>query len=250
MLTDRLIGSELYVEGPTPARYWGDQWLRVSEKLLKGLNQELGDRVASLDAAVGSFEPNQTIDAEFVKAVSSDVARLHSLLTLYRSLTTEALLPAESTRLQDVVPLAMRLHEHHPDLRVIYCRAAGDPDTGSVLVRQAAFMRCLLVLIASVAGNTLRSGAPRAMAIAYAPEGGEIVLRFEGAAPRDQLLFSGEGSLLHAVRAALAHAGATVEGVIHRSDEYGRIEYELRFPAADTAKPETRSARTAEPPTD
>lgn len=231
MFTERLIGSELYVEGPTPARYWGDQWLRVAEKLLKGLNQELGNRVASLDAAVGAFEPNQTIDAEFVKLVSSDVARLHSLLTLYRSLTTEALLPAEPTRLQDVVPLAMRLHEHHPDLRVIFCRAAGDPDTDPVIVRQAAFMRCLLVLLASVAGNTLRSGGPRAMAIAFGSEGSDVLLRFEGYAPRDQLLFSGEGSLLHAVRAALAHAGGTVDGVIHRDAEYGRIEYELRLPS-------------------
>lgn len=250
MLTERLISSELYVEGPTPARYWGDQWLRVAEKLLKGLNQELGNRVASLDVTVGSFEPDQTIDAEFVQAVSSDVARLHSLLTLYRSLTSEALLPAEPTRLQDVVPLAMRLHEHHPDLRVIYCRAAGDPDTAPVLVRQAAFMRCLLVLIASVAGNTLRSGAPRAMAIAYAPEGREIVLRFEGCAPRDQLLFSGEGSLLHAVRAALVHAGVSVDGVIHRDEEYARIEYELRFPIPVAGSAETRSAGSAERATD
>lgn len=250
MLTERLISSELYVEGPTPARYWGDQWLRVAEKLLRGLNQELGNRVATLDATVGSFEPDRPIDAEFVNAVSSDVARLHRLLTLYRSLTTEALLAAEPTRLQDVVPLAMRLHEHHPDLRVIYCHAAGDPDTRPVLVRQPALVRCLLVLIASVAGNTLRSGAPRAMAIAYAAEGAEIVLRLEGYAPRDQLLFSGEGSLLHAVRAALAHAGATVDGVIHRDQEYGRIEYEVRFPGTVTGTAHRAPARSMERATD
>ena len=55
------------------------------------------------------------------------------------------------------------------------------------------------------------------------------------AAPRDQLLFSGEGSLLHAVRSALAHASGTVEGVIHRGPEVGRIEYELRLPNLMTA---------------
>jgi hypothetical protein len=235
MLTDRLITSELHVEGPTPARYWGDQWLRVSEKLLKGLNHELSNRVASLDATVGLFEPDQTIDAEFVKAVSGDVARLHGLLNLYRSLTSEALTTPEPTRLQDVVPLALRLHEHHPDLHVIQCSASGRPDTEPVLVRQAAFMRCLLVLLASAAGNTLRSGAPRAMTLTYGPDAHDVVLRFEGAAPRDQLLFSGEGSLLHAVRSALAHASGSVEGTIHRGSEPARLVYELRLPDLVTA---------------
>lgn len=234
MLTERLISSELHVEGPTPARYWGDQWLRVAEKILKGLNHELSDRVASLDASTGQLAPEQPVAAAVVEVVRDDVTLLHHLLALYRSLTTEAIAAPEPTRLQDVVPLVVRLHEHHGDLRVVQCQVRADPDTEPVLVRQAAFTRCVLVLLASVAGNTLRSGAPRLVTMEFGTEGPEVVMRFMGSAPRDQLLFSGEGSLLHAVRAALAHAGGTVEGAVRRTGEHGHLMYEMRLPALST----------------
>ena len=42
MESDRLLAGDLFGEGPTPSRYWGDHWLRVSEKLLKGLNANGG----------------------------------------------------------------------------------------------------------------------------------------------------------------------------------------------------------------
>jgi hypothetical protein len=61
-----------------------------------------------------------------------------------------------------------------------------------------------------------------------------VYLRLRGEAPSGQLLFSGEGSLLHAVRAALAHAQATADGAILRSETGDQIEYELRLPPLGT----------------
>jgi hypothetical protein len=105
-----------------------------------------------------------------------------------------------------------------------------------VLVRHGALFRCLLVLLESVAGNTLRAGATSDIHIGFGTEADEVVVRLRGAASRDQLLFSGEGSLLHAVRAALAHARATVDGAIHRHAATGEIEYEVRLPNLTTAR--------------
>ncbi|HEX7124114.1 MAG TPA: hypothetical protein VF178_17180 [Gemmatimonadaceae bacterium] len=231
MITERVISNELHVEGPTPARYWGDQWLRVAEKILKGLNNALGDRAASLEATAGLLDPGQPVEPDVVETVRGEAVLLRQLVELYHSLTAETVTMPEPTRFQDVLPLVVRLHEHHGDLRSVQCHVRGVPDTSPVLVRQAAFTRCILVLLASAAGNTLRSGAPRLVTLEYGDEGEEVVIRLFGAAPKDQLLFSGEGSLLHAVRAALAHAGASVEGSIRRGPDFGLLTYEVRLPA-------------------
>jgi hypothetical protein len=44
------------------------------------------------------------------------------------------------------------------------------------------------------------------------------------------LIFTGDGSLLHAVRSALAHAHATADGMITRNPGGDEVEYELRMP--------------------
>ena len=234
--SDRLISSDLLVEGPTPARFWGDQWLRVSEKLLKGLNHQFTNRVASLDAAVSLYELDGPPDGGIVHVLSGEVARLHELLQLYRMLTSEPVSSAEPARLQDILPLAARLQEHHSDLRHIPCALAGDPDCEPILVRHSALLRCVLVLLASVAGNVLRSGRSEPLQIEFGSLAGETWIRLRGAAPSGQLLFSGEGSLLHAVRAALAHSQASADGTIRRSADGDQIEYELRFPTLSAAR--------------
>lgn len=231
MISERVITNELHVEGPTPARYWGDQWLRVAEKVLKGLNRALSDRAASLDATAGLLDAGQAVDPDVVETVRGEAMLLRQLVQLYQSLTADTVAIPAPTLLQDVVPMVTRLHEHHEDLRGVQVHVRGVPETAPVLVRQAAFSRCALVLLASAAGNTLRSAAPRLVTVEYGDEGDEVVLRLFGAAPHDQLLFSGEGSLLHAVRAALAHAGGAVEGSIRRGPDYGLLTYEVRLPA-------------------
>jgi len=235
--SDRLISSDLFVEGPTPARFWGDQWLRVSEKLLKGLNHQFTNRVASLDATVSLFELDGPPDGGFARVLTGEIARLHELLRLYRSLTSEPITAPEPARLQDILPMAIRLQEHHSDLRQIPYTLAGDPDAEPVLVRHSGLLRSVLVLLASVAGNVLRSGREgAAVEVEFGSSAGETWLRLRGAAPSGQLLFSGEGSLLHAVRAALSHAHASADGVIRRSNEGDELEYELRFPTLAMAR--------------
>ncbi len=235
--SDRLISSDLFVEGPTPARFWGDQWLRVSEKLLKGLNHHFTNRVASLDAAVKLFEMDGPPAGGLANVLSGEVSRLHELLRLYRAITSEPVSSPEPARLQDLLSIAVQIQEHHSDLRGIPCVLTDDGDAEPVLVRHSALLRCLLVLLASVAGNVLRSGREESsVAIEYGTVAGETWLRMRGSAPSGQLLFSGEGSLLHAVRATLAHAHASVDGVIRRSNEGDELEYELRFPTLAMAR--------------
>jgi hypothetical protein len=184
MQFERLMSSDLYVEGPTPARYWGDQWLRVAEKLLKGLNHQFTNRVSSLDAAIGMLAEDGANSSGFAAAMSAEVAKLHELLLLYRSLTAEPVAAPELIRMQDVMPHVARLHEHHSDLRHIPYRLSGDPDTEPILVRQSALLRCILVLLGSVAGNVLRSKREDTVIIEYGTADGDVFLRMSGSAPR------------------------------------------------------------------
>ena len=237
MQSDRLFTNELFVEGPTPARFWGDQWLRVSEKLLKGLNHELTNRVATLEAAVGRLQSEDTAGHRATaKALATEIGKLNALLQLYRALNAETLASPEPVRMQDVVPQAVGLHEHHVDLRHIRCQVNGDASAEPVRVRHTALVRCTIVLLASVAGHVLRSGKSDPITLDFGTDGAETWLRMRGVAPSGQLLFSGQGSLLHAVRAALNHAHGSAEGTIHRSPEGDTIEYELRFPTISAAR--------------
>jgi hypothetical protein len=234
--SDRFSSSDLHVEGPTPARYWGDQWLRVSEKVLKGLNHQLTNRVTSLDAIAAILAPEIAQEENVAGTMQAEVRRLHELLFLYRSLTFDHAATPEAVRLQDVLPVVTAMHEHHVDLRHIQSIVTGDVNTEPVLVRHSALLRCLLVVLESVAGNSHRSGARSAIAVEFGNEGKENFVRMKGPAPKDQLLFSGEGSLLHAVRAALSHARGSIEGRITRSPEKAWIEYELRLPTLSAVR--------------
>ena len=68
------------VPSPTPARVWGDQWLRVNEKVLKGLNHQLTNRLAAFDAITHLAEPGELLDAQLVQTLAREVARLETLL--------------------------------------------------------------------------------------------------------------------------------------------------------------------------
>jgi hypothetical protein len=242
MYSERLTSNDLFVEGPTPARYWGDQWLRVSEKVLKGLNHQFTNRVMGLEAIAGVLDPDARADDDLLGSMTAEVGRLHDLLYLYRCLTSEPLAPPEAIRLQDVLPLVLQLHEHHADLRHIRCRVSGDQDTEPVLVRHGALLRSVLVLLESVAGNALRAGGQHEIVMSFGSERDDVFIRMSGAAPIDQLLFSGEGSLLHATRAALSHARGTVDGAVQRETGSSRIEYEVRLPSLTATRQLERGA--------
>ena len=137
------------VPSPTPARVWGDQWLRVNEKVLKGLNHQLTNRIAALDAVTHLFDPGERTDLELVQTLAREVERIGTLLRLYRMLPAEPTALPEPVRVQDIVPYVLELHTYHADLRGVTCvlSKAGDPDP--VCVRPSALLRSLLVLLES-----------------------------------------------------------------------------------------------------
>ena len=238
----RMAGHELQTEGPTPARVWGDQWLRVSEKVLKGLNHQLTNRVASLEAVVGILDDGEPFDPEVLRALASEVSRLNQLLQLFRCMPAEPFAGAEPVRLQDIVPLVLELHGHHADLRNIPVVVDADFDTPPLLVRPSALLRCLLVALESGAGNSLRAGKQEGLHLTYNGEDNWVRIVFEAPQPDGQALFAGEGSLVHAVRNALAHAFAQVSATVIATAQGERIRYELRLPTLPEARRLEREA--------
>lgn len=243
-LTTRLSVADAQ-EGPTPARVWGDQWLRVSEKVLNGLNHQLTNRVASIEAVVGVLDPEAASDEVLMRALTTEVTRLSALLLLYRLLPAEPTLQSEATRLQDVLPQALELHGYHSDLRNIACQLDEDREAQPVLVRPSALLRSLLVLMAAGAGNAARSRSEHPLLLSYRSEGDEVIIVFEAPSPPGQLIFSGEGSLVHAVRSALSHAHCVVEAEMLQRDGRDVIRYELRLPTLREARRLEREAIAA-----
>lgn len=237
LIDPRPEAAELQTEGPTPARVWGDQWLRVSEKVLKGLNHQLTNRVASLEAVVSLFDDDQELpDPQLVSSLAQEVKRLAHLLQLYRLMPAEPFVTTEPVRLQDVIPHVMELHSHHADLRGIPIEVQAAGDVQPVLVRPSAILRCLLVLLESAAGNALRSGCAATLTLAYGGDAKKVFVRFEAPAPSAQLLFTGDGSLMHAVTSALAHAHAEATAELLPGAPCGRIRYEVRLPTLSEAR--------------
>ena len=236
MLSGRL-DDDRQVESPTPSRVWGDQWLRVSEKVLTGLNHQLTNRSAAIDSLVGVIASEPELDKTMVSALQDEVVRLIDLLKLYRMLPAEPTPAAQAMRLQDTMPLVLRLHMHHADLKGVTVALDGDPDTDPVLIRPSALMRSLLVLLESGAGNASRSGRRVPLTLGYGQDGPAFVrITIEAAAPTGQMVFTGPGSLVHAVRAALAHAHGTIDATIVDGSEGPLLRYELRFPTLTEAR--------------
>jgi hypothetical protein len=236
-------GFELQTEGPTPARVWGDHWLRVSEKVLKGLNHQLTNRVASLEAVVGVFQDGDVPDPQMIQALATEVTRLHHLLHLFRAMPAEPFSGSEAVRVQDIVPDVLELHGHHADLHGIPCDVDGDDGAHPLLVRPSALLRCLLVVLESGAGNILRSGSTGALTLSYKGDERHVRISFESPQPSGQLLFTGEGSLVHAVRSALSHAHAHVHASVLPGKTEERIRYDLIFPTLAEARRMERDGR-------
>lgn len=237
--------SELQTESPTPSRLWGDQWLRVSEKVLKGLNVEFTDRVASMQTLVVQLaEGAAAPDPAVVRSLGQEMGRLNHLLQLFRAMPAEPFVVTEPMRLQDVVPQVIDLHGHHADLKRIPVTVEAQGDVAPVLVRPSALLRCLLVLLESAAGNALRSGCAAALELSYGGDPARVFVRFEGPAPAGTLLFTGDGSLVHAVRTALAHAHGTADAQLVAGAPCARIRYEVMLPTlAESRRLESEGKR-------
>jgi hypothetical protein len=203
--------ERLEAPSPTPARVWGDQWLRVNEKVMKGLNHQLTNRVASLEALTHLFEPGEPTDPQLSELLTREVERVSTLLRLYRMMPAEPTALPEAVRVQDIIPCVLELHTYHADLRGVPCllgEAASDTDP--ICVRPSALLRSLLVLLESAAGHSFRTGNGLAIVLSYHGTPTVVTITIEAPSPNDSGLFAGSGSLIDAVRSALAHAGGTV----------------------------------------
>jgi hypothetical protein len=208
----------------------------VSEKVLKGLNHQLTNRIASLEAVVGIFQDGEPFEPEIIAALAQEVSRLNHLLQLFRCMPAEPFAGAEPVRLQDIVPQVLELHGHHADLRGIAVEVDADFETHPLLVRPSALLRCLLVVLESGAGNALRSGGEGALRFTYTGDASSVRVTFEAPQPAGQPVFTGQGSLVHAVRSALAHAFAEVGVTVVTGERGERIRYELRLPTLAEAR--------------
>jgi hypothetical protein len=216
---------------PTPARLWGDQWLRVSEKVLKGLNHQLSNRVASIEALTMMLEPGGSASDETVhRALADEVERLGRVMRLYRLLPPEPTAAPEPVRPQDIIPQVLELHAHHADLKRIAYEVAEDPSVEPVCVRPSALLRSLLVLFESVAGHATRAGSSGPVFLRCAGEGEWVTIVMEGPSPTAEPLGTGEGTLVAAVRGTLDHAAVRLAA--ERSGAIGRpwIRYALTLP--------------------
>jgi len=218
------------VPSPTPARVWGDQWLRVNEKVMKGLNHQLTNRVAALEAVAHLFEPGEATDPQLLQTMAREVERVGTLLRLYRLLPAEPTTLPEAVRVQDIVPQVLELHTYHADLRGVPCLLGEASDPEPVCVRPSALLRSLLVLLESAAGHTSRTGSGLPIVLAYHGDATTVAIDVEAPSPNTDGLFMGSGSLVEAVRNALAHAGGDVDAGRDSREGLPLIRYRLRLP--------------------
>jgi hypothetical protein len=224
------------VPSPTPARVWGDQWLRVNEKVLKGLNHQLTNRLAALEAVTHLFEPGEVTDPALVQTMAREVDRLATLLRLYRLLPAEPTALPEPVRVQDIVPAVLELHTYHADLKGVTCLLGEASDPEPVCVRPSALLRSLLVLLESAAGHTSRTGSGLPIVLAYQGTPTAVTISVEAPSPNSDGLFAGSGSLIDAVKSALAHAGGTVFAGRDSREGLPLIKYRLTLPTLSEAR--------------
>jgi hypothetical protein len=218
------------VPSPTPARVWGDQWLRVNEKVLKGLNHQLTNRLASLEALTHLFEPGEVNDARITQLFTREVERVGTLLRLYRMMPAEPTALPEAVRVQDIIPCVLELHTYHADLRGVACLLGDATDPEPVCVRPSALLRSLLVLLESAAGHSYRTGSGLPIVLSYQGTPTTVTITIEAPSPTSEGLFAGSGSLIDAVRSALAHAGGDVYAGHDSRDGLPLIMYRLTLP--------------------
>jgi hypothetical protein len=202
----------------------------VNEKVLKGLNHQLTNRLASLEALTHLFEPGETTDPELARMLTREVERVATLLRLYRMMPAEPTALPEAVRVQDIIPCVLELHTYHADLRAVPCLLGEASDPPPVCVRPSALLRSLLVLLESAAGHTFRTGSGMPTVLSYHGTPTVVTITIEAPSPNADGLFAGSGSLIDAVRSALAHAGGDVFAGHDSRDGMPLIMYRLTLP--------------------
>jgi len=123
----------------------GEDWRTISEELLKGLVHALNNRVASLSASVELARLGDE-EEDPLTVLPEEIAHLHRVNALF------ALLPqrkagAESLELRDVLDDAIRLHEHHPQLRGGHVALTFEGAPAVVRAPRWALLRAMVMLV-------------------------------------------------------------------------------------------------------
>jgi len=210
--------------------------LRVNEKVLKGLNHQLTNRLAALEAITHLFEPGESTDPQLVQTLAHEVDRVGTLLRLYRMLPAEPTALPEPVRVQDIVPCVLELHTYHADLRGVSCVLGEASDPEPICVRPSALLRSLLVLLESAAGHTSRTGSGLPIVLSYHGSPTLVTISIEAPSPNGDGLFAGSGSLVDAVKSALAHAGGAIFAGREERDSLPIVSYRLTLPTLSESR--------------
>lgn len=105
---------------------------------------------------------------------------------------------------------------------------ATDPEP--ICVRPSALLRSLLVLLESAAGHASRTGSGLPIVLAYHGTPTAVTISIEAPSPNAEGLFAGSGSVIEAVRSALAHAGAEIHAARDSREGLPLISYRLVLP--------------------
>jgi len=129
----------------------GEDWRSISEELLKGLVHALNNRVASLSASVELARLGDE-EEDPLTVLPEEIAHLHRVNALF------ALLPqrkagAESLELRDVLDDAIRLHEHHPQLRGGHVALTFEGAPAVVRAPRWALIRTMVMLVHAAKGD-------------------------------------------------------------------------------------------------
>jgi len=133
-------------------------------------------------------------------------------------------------RVQDIIPCVLELHTYHADLRGVSCVLGEASDPEPVCVRPSALLRSLLVLLESAAGHTSRTGSGLPIVLSYSGTPTVVTISIQAPSPNTDGLFAGSGSLIDAVRSALAHAGGAIGAGHDSRDGMPTVSYCLTLP--------------------
>jgi hypothetical protein len=214
----------------------------VSEKVLKGLNHQLTNRVASIESVLAVMTPGEGPDEQLAAALGHEVKRLDVLLRLYRLLPAEPTAAPEPVRMQDILPQVLELHTYHSDLRHVRCELIEDPAAEPVCVRPSALLRSLLVLLESAAGHARRSRSEMPIIVRLDAASNAVTLTIEGPSPTSDAIFAGGGSLVDAVRNALNEVYGHIDAMRGSSADQPTLRYVLTLPTLGEFRRKERMA--------
>jgi hypothetical protein len=124
-------------------------WLRVCEQILRGLNHALSNRIAGVAALAGVLEPG---DGALVTQLQHEIGRLEHVLVLLRLVPQAPHGHAEAVRLQDLVPEAIELAQHHPDVRDAAIEVAPLETIPPLRCHPVALQHALVMLLVETTG--------------------------------------------------------------------------------------------------